>query len=375
MDQALTIGVEEEYLLVCPDTRAAVRNPPKGFMKICQDKIGPRVTPEFLRCQIEIATGICETVSQARAEIAELRGNLAQIAIDHDMRLMAASTHPFTHWKNQKPTEGERYEKLSTDMKGAIHRMMICGMHVHIGIENQDARIDVQNQIRYFLPHMLALTTSSPFWGGQQMGLQSYRLSVFDGMPRTGIPEALQSFGEYERLVDAIVKSGAIEDSSKIWWDIRPSNKFPTLEMRICDICTLLDDAVTVAAIYQALTRRLLRLKDGNMRWRIYPAFLIEENRWMAQRHGVEGKLIDFGHGGAVPFAVLLEELITWISEDADALGCLKEVENARNIIRRGSSAARQIKTYETEVGKGQTKREALKKVVDQLVRETVDGL
>jgi carboxylate-amine ligase len=207
------------------------------------------------------------------------------------------------------------------------------------------------------------------------MGLQSYRLSVFDGMPRTGIPEALQSYGEYERLVDAIVKSGAIEDSSKIWWDIRPSNKFPTLEMRICDICTILDDAMTVAAIYQSLTRRILRLKDSNMRWRIYPAFLIEENRWMAQRHGVEGKLIDFGHGGAVPFAVLLEELIKWIAEDAEALGCLREVENARNIIRRGSSAARQIKTFEAQVGTGQTKREALKVVVDQLVRETVQDL
>jgi carboxylate-amine ligase len=194
-------------------------------------------------------------------------------------------------------------------------------------------------------------------------------------MPRTGIPEALQSFGEYERLVDAIVRSGAIEDSSKIWWDIRPSNKFPTLEMRICDICTLLDDAMTVAAIYQSLTRRILRLKDSNMKWRTYPAFLIEENRWMAQRHGVEGKLIDFGHGGAVPFAVLLEELIEWISEDAEALGCLKEVENARNIIRRGSSAARQIKTFEAQVATGQTKREALKLVVDQLVRETVQDL
>ncbi len=375
MDEPLTLGIEEEYLLVCPDTRVAKKNPPKHFMKACLEQIGERVTPEFLRCQVEIATGICETVEQARQEIADLRGSLARIANDHDMHLMAASTHPFTHWSQQKPTQGERYEKLSTDMKGAIHRMMICGMHVHIGINDKDAMIDVQNQIRYFLPHMLALTTSSPFWGGQLMGLQSYRLSVFDGMPRTGIPEALQSFGEYERLVNAIVKSGAIEDSSKIWWDIRPSNKFPTLEMRICDICTLLDDAMTVAAIYQSLTRRILRLKDSNMKWRTYPAFLIEENRWMAQRHGVEGKLIDFGHGGAVSFAVLLEELIEWISEDADALGCLKEVENARNIIRRGSSAARQIKTFEAQVATGQTKREALKTVVDQLVRETVQDL
>ena len=375
MTEPLTLGVEEEYLLVCPETRKAVKNPPKGFMKACEAAIGPRVTPEFLRCQIEIATGVCRTVSQARSQIADLRGTIAKIAIDHDMRLMAASTHPFTPWKEQKPTQGERYAQLSVDMKGAIHRMMICGMHVHIGIENRDARIDVQNQMRYFLPHMLALTTSSPFWEGRQMGLQSYRLSVFDGMPRTGIPEPLNSYGEYDRLVNAIVNSGTIEDSSKIWWDIRPSNKFPTLEMRICDICTLVEDAMTVTAIYQSLARRLLRLKADNMKWRTYPAFLISENRWMAQRNGVEGSLIDFGKEEATPYPELLEELIAWISEDADALGCLQEVKNARRIIQRGTSAARQIVTYENHVADGVVKREALKSVVDQLVEETVRDL
>jgi carboxylate-amine ligase len=375
MDDQLTLGVEEEYLLVCPETRKAVRNPPKSFMQSCEREIGPRVTPEFLRCQVEIATGICKTVYDAREEIANLRGTINRIAEEHDMRLMAASTHPFTPWKEQRPTEGERYEQLSTDMKGAIHRMMICGMHIHIGLKKPDLRIDVQNQMRYFLPHMLALSTSSPFWEGRQMGLQSYRLSVFDGMPRTGIPEPLDSYGEYQRLIKAIIQSGAVEDSSKIWWDIRPSNKFPTLEMRICDICTLLDDAMTIAAFYQSLTRRILRLKAENMKWRTYPAFLISENRWMAQRNGVEGRLIDFGKEEAVPYAVLLEELIEWVSEDADALGCLKELENAREIIRRGTSAARQIVTYENRVAEGATKREALKSVVDQLVAETVQGI
>ncbi len=375
MDELLTIGVEEEYLLVCPDTGAAVKNPPKGFMKICRERIGERVTPEFLRCQIEIATGICHTVSQAREEIADLRGTIAQIAIDHDMRLMAASTHPFTPWKTQQATEGDRYEQLDADMQGAIRRMMICGMHVHVGLENPERRIDVQNQMRYFLPHMLALTTSSPFWEGRQMGMKSYRLSVFDGMPRTGIPEELDSFGEYERLINTIIKAGAIEDSSKIWWDIRPSAKFPTLEMRICDICTKLEDAMAVAAIYQSLTRRILRLKETNMKWRVYPAFLIEENRWMAQRHGVKGGLIDLGRGDVVPFPDLLEELIEWIAEDAQALGCLNEVYHAREIVKRGSSSCRQLAVYEAEVSKGVRKRAALKTVVDQLVAETVEGL
>jgi len=375
MHEALTIGVEEEYLLVCPDTRAAVKNPPKGFMKICQDRIGSRVTPEFLRCQIEIATGICATVAEARAEIADLRGTIADIAIDHDMRLMAASTHPFTPWKTQQATEGDRYEQLDADMQGAIRRMMICGMHIHIGLQNPEHRIDVQNQMRYFLPHMLALTTSSPFWEGRQMGMKSYRLSVFDGMPRTGIPEELDSYGEYERLINTIIKAGAIEDSSKIWWDIRPSATFPTLEMRVCDICTKLDDAMTVAAIYQSLTRRILRLKETNMKWRVYPAFLIEENRWMAQRHGVTGGLIDLGRGDVVPFPDLLEELIEWVAEDAQALGCWEEVCHAREILRRGSSACRQLETYMAETSKGARKRDALKVVVDKLVEETVDGL
>lgn len=374
MVDKLTLGVEEEYLLVNPVTRNVMGNPPKGFFKACKAAIGERVTPEFLRCQIEIATDICDTVAEAKDQIANMRGEISRIAEDRGMALMAASTHPFTPWKRQRPTEGERYEQLDNDMQGAIRRMMICGMHVHVGLENPEHRIDVQNQIRYFLPHMLALTTSSPFWESQPMGMKSYRLSVFDGMPRTGIPEAIDSYAEYQRLIDAIVMTGAIEDSSKIWWDIRPSAKFPTLEMRVCDVCTRLDDAMTVTAIYQSLTRRLLRLKEDNMKWRVYPAFLISENRWMAQRHGVTGDLIDFGSGKAVPYSDILEELIAWISEDADALGCLTEVENARNILEYGSSACRQLATYEQARTAGLRKRDAFNAVVDMLVEETKMG-
>lgn len=375
MVEKLTLGVEEEYLLVNPVTRNAVISPPKKFMKACQAAIGDRVTPEFLRCQIEIATDICESVADAREQIANLRGEIARIAESMDMRLMAASTHPFTPWKRQRPTEGERYERLDSDMQGAIRRMMICGMHVHVGLENPDHRIDVQNQIRYFLPHMLALTTSSPFWESQEMGMKSYRLSVFDGMPRTGIPEQIQSYSEYQRLINAIIAAGAIEDSTKIWWDIRPSANFPTLEMRVCDVCTRLDDAIAVTAIYQALTSRILRLKKDNMKWRVYPAFLISENRWMAQRHGVSGQLIDFGSGKAVPYPDILEELIDWISEDAAALGCLKEVEHAREIVTRGSSACRQRNIYEQARIAGLRKRDAFNAVVDDLVKETVFGI
>lgn len=370
-----TLGVEEEYLIVNPETRAAVSNPSPHFFKSCKAVLGERVTPEFLRCQIEIATGVCETVADVRAEVADMRGTIARIATEHDLRLMAASTHPFTPWTRQKPSKGERYGQLVADLQGAIRRMMICGMHVHVGLMDENLRIDVMNQMRYFLPHMLALSTSSPFWEGQRMGMKSYRLSVFDGMPRTGIPEEIDSFAEYERLVGVIVNAGVIEDASKIWWDIRPSVNFPTVEMRICDVCTQVDDAMAITAIYQSLAHRIMRYKKQNMKWRVYPAFLIEENRWLAQRFGTQGHLVDLGRGECRPYSELLEELIEMISEDAEALGCLKEVRHAREIIKRGSSACRQVAAYDAAIDEGWTKKQAMISTVDLLIEDTVRGL
>lgn len=374
-EQKYTLGVEEEYLIVRPETRAAAANPSPHFFKACTKALGDRVTPEFLRCQIEIATGVCETVAQVHDQVADMRGTLTRIAGEHDLALIAASTHPFTPWTQQKHTKGERYGRLDADLQGAIRRMMICGMHVHIGVEDENLRIDVMNQMRYFLPHMLALSTSSPFWEGKTMGMKSYRLSVFDGMPRTGIPEEINSYADYERLIGVIVNAGVVDDASKLWWDIRPSVNFPTVEMRICDICTRIEDAMCITAIYQSLARRIIRLKQQNMKWRVYPAFLIEENRWLAQRFGVGGELIDLGMGQRRAYGDLVEELIDMISEDADALGCLKQVKHARTIVKRGSSACRQIKTYEAGIDGGLKKQDAMKSVVDQLIDETMMGL
>ena len=372
LERGLTLGVEEEYLLVDPDTGAAASNPPRGFFKACKDKLGKRVTPEFLRCQIEIASDICHTAADVRAQLHELRGVLADTAAQFDLALMAASTHPFAPWEQQKATRGARYAQLSKDMAGAIHRMMICGMHVHVGLEEPAHRIEVMNQMRYFLPHMLALSASSPFWNGQRMGMHAYRLSVFDGMPRTGMPETMTSWGEYTGLIDTLVQAGVIEDSSKVWWDIRPSHKFPTLEMRVCDVCTRVEDAVAVAALYQCLTRRILRLATQNMKWRLYPAFLIEENRWLAQRRGVQGELIDFGTGEAVGYAQLAEELTALLAEDADALSCTDELAHIRTIVERGTSAQRQIATYEARIEAGDDHGAALRAVVLELIRDTV---
>lgn len=371
----LTLGVEEEYLLVDPQTREAAANPPPEFLAKCQDALGEYVTPEFLQCQIEIATPVCETVDEAQSHLSHMRRTLANIAKDFDLRLMAASSHPFTDWRKQKHTQGERYEKLDADLQGAIRRMLICGTHIHIGIEDPDMRMDVMNQVRYFMPHILALSTSSPFWEGDHMGMKSYRLSVFDGMPRTGVPEAMESYGQYERLVGTLVGAGVIEDASKIWWDLRPSTKFPTLEARVADMCTRLEDTLCITAIYQSLVAMIIDLKKRNTKWRIYPALLIAENRWLAQRHGVKGSLIDFGQNACRPFSDLMEELIEMILPYAKALGCDHHVLRARNIIKRGSSACRQVDVYDKAIAKGTSKDDAFCQVVDHLIAETVSGL
>ena len=374
-DMALTLGVEEEYLVVDPETRDAVANPPEEFFKTCKKALGDSVTPEFLRCQIEIATPICQNVGDAREYLVNMRGTLDDIARDFDFRLMAASTHPFTTWRKQKPTKAERYAKMDKDLKGAIRRMLICGTHVHVGILDQELRIDVMNQMRYFLPHMLALSTSSPFWEGDIMGMKSYRLSVFDGMPRTGIPEAMESYGEYERLVRMLTNTGVIEDASKIWWDLRPSVRFPTLETRIADMCTRVEDTLAIVAMYQCLTRMLIHLKQRNIKWRNYPALLIAENRWLAQRFGVTGSLIDFGKDTCVPFSELMDELIGFLLQHAQALGCEKELLHTKTIIERGSSACRQLSVFEAARADGKPKKQALKMVVDDLIEGTMEGV
>ncbi len=370
-----TLGVEEEYLVVDPDTRHAVACPPEEFFNTCKKQLGDCVTPEFLQCQIEIATPVCRDLKEVREHLGHLRGTIGHIAKQFDLRLVAASTHPFTPWRQQQPTKAERYNKMNADLQGAIRRMLICGMHIHVGILDAGTRIDVMNQMRYFLPHMLALSTSSPFWEGDIMGMKSYRLSVFDGMPRTGVPEVMASLGEYERLVGTLIGAGVIEDASKIWWDIRPSVRFPTLESRVCDMCTRMEDTLCIVAMYQCLTRMLIHLKSRNIKWRTYPALLVAENRWLAQRFGVSGELIDFGKGKCVPFAQLNEELIGFLMQHAEELGCVEELLHSRKIIKRGSSACRQIEVYNRKTAAGMDKEAALNCVVDHLIKETMEGI
>lgn len=375
MIPALTLGVEEEYLLVDPDTRDLMTEPPPDFMQECKDRLGERVTPEFLKCQVEVGTPVCANIAEARHHLTALRATLIMTAERYGMKLMAASTHPFAKWGQQQHTAAERYDQLDADMGGAIRRMLICGMHVHAGIEDEDLRIDLMNQARYFLPHLLALSTSSPFWGGHDMAMKCSRLGVFDSMPRTGIPDRYDSWGEYARMIERLIAAGVMEDSSKIWWDMRPSARFPTLEMRITDVCTRLEDALCIAAFYQSILRMLARMRQRNMRWRIYQRVMLEENRWRAQRYGCTKSMIDLGRGECVSFAALIEELIDLLEEDATALGCVKELKHARTILKRGTSACRQLLTFADARADGADENEAFRGVVDMLVADTAADL
>ena len=374
-EPSFTVGIEEEYLLVDRETRDLVVEAPPDLLGRCEARLSGRVAPEFLQSQIEVGTNRCETIAAAAAELAELRGCIAEVATDYGLAAIAASTHPFAVWGEQKHTPRQRYDELARDMQGVVRRLLICGMHVHVGLDDDELRIDLMGQICYFLPHLLALSTSSPFWRGGNSGLKSYRLAVFDEMPRTGLPESFESFGEYQRHLDTMIAAGLIEDGTKIWWDVRPSARFPTLEMRIADVCTHIEDTVTVAAIYLCLLRMLYRLKRNNQRWRKYTNMLVRENRWRAQRYGVDQGLVDFGRGEIVPYRDLLEEILELIAGDAEALGCKDEVLHARHILMRGTSAHQQIAVHDRAISEGATEQEALRQVVDFLIETSTAGV
>ncbi len=370
-----TIGVEEEYLLVDKETRGLVVDPPQTLMAEAEEECGEQVTAELLRSQIEVGTKVCNNIQEAHEDLARLRSAIINVANRHGLAPIAASTHPFSRWTEQKHTRKERYDSLTHEMQGAARRLVICGMHVHVGINDDELRIDLMNQLSYFLPHLLALSCSSPFWMGQDTGLKSYRLTVFDALPRTGLPERFASFAEYERHVGILMNAGLIDDSTRIWWDLRPSFRFPTLETRIMDVCTRLDDTVALAALLTCTLRMLYRLRTRNQRWRLYTPMLIRENRWRAMRYSFDEGMIDLAKGQVIPFKDLLDELCSLVAQDARALGCEKEVSRVHDIVTRGTSAHRQLKAYELERASGASVEDSLKAVVDTLIHDTAQGL
>lgn len=361
----LTIGIEEEYQIIDPETRE-LTSYIQEFLEQGRVVLQDQIKPELMQSQIEVGSHICRNMKEVRQEIIRLRRTVRELAEANGLKMAAASTHPFSAWSTQKITAGERYTKLETDMGEVARRLLIFGMHVHIGIPDKEMMIDVMNQARYFMPHILAFSTSSPFWQGRETGLKSYRSVIFEDLPRTGLPPSFISWADYQNLVDILLKTNCIDTATKIWWDIRPHPKFPTLEFRISDICTRVNEAVCIASLFLAVVGKLIKLRQNNQAWRYYRHHLVTENKWRAVRYGIDGKLIDFGRQQEVPMRFLAVELLELLDDVLDELDIREEAEYVHTILKNGTSADRQLMTYR-QTGD-------LKAVVDQLVAETKEG-
>ncbi len=377
----LTLGIEEEYMIIDPETRE-LTSYVQEMLNRGSGVLGHNVKAEFMQSQIEVAGHVCANIHEARAELIRLRRTIGDIAAQSGKAIAAAATHPFSRWSDQVISGGERYADLYTDMQDVARRLLIFGMHVHLGFgrtdEAQALTIDIMNQMRYFLPHILALSTSSPFWHGRETGLKSYRCVIFEALPRTGIPPIFSSYEEYERMIGLFVKVGSlgrdvnVKDPTRIWWDVRPNPRIGTLEIRVADICTTVDEAMCVAALIQSLAAMLIRLRATNQSWRLYRTELIKENKWRAARYGISGQLIDFGMEKAVSVGALWEEILGLMDGVLDELGTRKDVEYVHTILKNGTSADRQLATFHREVAAGSSEQAALVKVMDQLLVETM---
>lgn len=361
-----TIGVEEEYQIVDPVTRE-LKSHISAMMEEAGAALGESIKPEMHQSVVEVGTDICANVQEARADVARLRYAVSQAARKSGLAIAAASTHPFSDWKQQEITDRDRYHVIVEDLQDVARGNLVFGLHCHIGIPDRDLSIELMNEARYFLPHLLALSTSSPFWLGRKTGLMSSRCMIFKRFPRTGVPDTFRSYREFENHVDTLVKTGCIDDGKRIWWDLRPHAFFNTIEFRICDLPTSIDDTIAIVALIQAIVARLYVLRSQNLGFRTYTRDLIEENKWRAYRYGIGGKLIDFGKKCEKPAAALIEELLEFVDPVVDELGSRKEIEHVRTILKRGTSADRQLEIFR-ETGD-------LKAVVDWLVSETIAGV
>jgi len=365
-DFPFTLGIEEEYQIIDPVTREL-----RSYITEMLDEgklvLHEQVKPELMQSVVEVGTHICRTAEEARADIVRLRGAIASLAARQGLVIAAAGTHPFSSWLEQEIYPHERYYGVVAEMQDAARQLLIFGMHVHVGMPDMELGIQIQNVARYFLPHLLALSTSSPFWMGRNTGFKSYRSLIFQHFPRTGIPSHFASIREFQGYLDLLVKTGCIDNGKKIWWDIRPHPFFGTIEVRICDIATKVDEAVAIAALIQAIFVKLYKLFERNMTFRVYHRALVNENKWRAVRYGLDGELIDFGKQKAIAARALLPELIEFVDDVVDDLGSRRAVAYVQQIIDGGTSADRQLAVHQ--------RTGDLKAVVDHLVRETVDGV
>jgi glutamate---cysteine ligase / carboxylate-amine ligase len=365
-DHVFTLGIEEEFAIVDPQTRE-LRSHIQEILEGGKVMLKEQIKPEMHQSVVELGTEICQSIVDAREHVIELRSKLAALAGRSGLKIASVGTHPFSHWRDQLITEGERYREIVKDMQQLARANLIFGLHVHVGIPNRESAIHVMNQARYFLPHIYALSVNSPFWVGQDTGLKGYRLKVFERFPRTGIPDAFESLSEYEDYCKLLVKTGCVDNAKKIWWDIRLHPFFDTLEVRVCDAQSRVDDTLAIAALIQAVIAKLYKLLRQNITFRVYRRRLLDENRWRASRYGIDGKLIDFGREAEVDTRSLLGELLEFVSTEVDELGSKKEMAHVERIIREGTGADRQLAAFE--------RTHEMKSVVDQIVSETYEGL
>jgi glutamate---cysteine ligase / carboxylate-amine ligase len=362
-----TIGIEEEFQTIDPETRKLRSH----MSKIVEDGkiiLQERVTAEMHQSVVEVGTNICKNIQEARKEVTDLRRAIIGLAIKQNLRIAAAGTHPFSDWQDELITPNPRYDKLVDEMRDVARGNLIFGLHVHIGIPDRETGQKLINSLNYFLPHIYALSTNSPFWCGRNTGFKSYRSKVFDKFPRTGIPEYFETSHDYDDYVNLLVKTGCIDNGKKIWWDLRLHPFYNTIEFRICDIPMRADETIALAALMQALVVKVYRLMDRNLDYRHYRKALVSENKWRAARYGIEGKLIDFGKQVEVPYKQLAQELLDFVDDVVDDLGSRKEVEYINTILQMGTGADRQLAVYEASNG-------SFNAVVDYIIQETAFGL
>src|SRR5687767_2386115 len=366
MFDQFTLGIEEEFQIVDPHTRE-LRSHVAEILEEGKMLLGEQIKPEMIQSMVEVGTGICRNIEEARADITHLRSVISSLARKNNLVIVAASTHPISRWQDQKIFDDERYELLVQELQTVARSLLIFGMHVHVGIPDRDRQIHIMNAARYFLPHVLALSTSSPFWLGIDTGLKSYRSEVFKKFPRTDIPDHFGSYALFQNYIKLLLDTNSITTPKKIWWDVRPHHVFPTLEFRICDIPTRVDDTIAITALFQAIVARLDKLIEKNLGFRLYRRMLIQENKWRAVRWGLEGKMIDFGKQKEVPVRDLIRELLEFVDDVLDDLDSRKEVEHIHVILERGTSADEQLQVYR-ETGN-------LQAVVDRLIQRTMENV
>ncbi len=361
-----SIGVEEEFQIVDPET-GALKAHINEMLPRGRELLGEQIKPEMLQSMVELITKVCKDVREVRQEVTHLRSTVSDLARECGLRIVAAGTHPFSHWQTQATTDNERYHVLEEDLQDVVRSILIFGLHVHIGMPDRQTLIEVMNEVRYFLPHILALSTSSPFWLGRETGLKSYRTIVWSQFPRTGIPDPFATWQEYESYVDLLIHTGCIDNGKKIWWDLRPHPQYNTLEFRVCDMPVTADETIAIAALFQAVVARLYQLRSRNLGFRTYPSNLILENKWRAARYGLDGMMIDFGKREEVSARALIEELLAFVDPVVDELGSRDELETVRHIVRVGTGADRQLAAFRLHGN--------AKAVVDHLIEETIQGL